>query len=170
MEFWLKPIYIKFRVRTLLIVLVILALIITGVVLYQNYVFHNLFFRNLTAAKVESVSVYHYAYEPKSVTLSEQEAEEVLALLRNIRLCEEPYKEFGINGGFPPTYRIQMKNGRSFELQAAVVGEHSVYILDEDAYNVGSYFDDAAADKVENILHLEELYNKYIEKYFQPPK
>ena len=169
MEYWLKPIYIKFRVRTLLIVLVILVLIITGVVLYQNYVFHNLFFRSLTAGNVESVSVYHYAYQPKTVTLSKQEAEEVLALLRNIRLYEEPYKNFGMTG-FPATYNIKLKNGRSFELQAAVVGERSVYILDGDAYNVGSCLDDKVTDKVENILHLEELYNKYIEQYFQLPK
>lgn len=169
MEFWLKPVCIKFRVRTLLIVVVILALIITGAVLYQNYVFHNLFFQNLTVAKVESVNVCHYAFQPKTVTLSEQEAEQVLALLRNIRLQEEPYTDFGMTG-YPATFHIQMKNGRSFELQAAVVGERSVYILDGKAYNVGSFSDDKASHKVENILQLEELYNKYIEQYFQLPK
>ena len=165
MEHWLKPVYIKFRVRTLLIVLVILALIITGAVLYQNYVFHNLFFRNLTAGNVKSVSVYHYAYQPKTVTLSDQEAEEVLLLLRNIRLQEEPYTDFGMTV-HPATFCIQMKSGRSFELQAAVVGERGVYILDGDAYSVEDYADEKVASGIENINHLEELYEKYVRQYF----
>ena len=53
MRFWTKPIYVKFRLRSLLILLIALGIIVSGVVLYKNYVFHNLFFKTLSLDKIE---------------------------------------------------------------------------------------------------------------------
>ncbi len=169
MSFWTKPIYVKFRLWYLLILLLALGIIISGVVLYKNFVFHNLFFKTLSLDKIESICVYDY-YEQGKTELSKEEAEEVVSLLRNIRFKEEPYKEFGLIGGHGRCYYIRLKNGISFDLNLSG-GNPGVYIINiVDAYSIGYREDPSTADEFNNLWCLEDLYYEYVKKYYPNAK
>lgn len=165
MEIWTKPIYIKFRVRTLLIFLVILGILITGVVLYKNFVFHNLFFQNLSIDDIESIEIYHNVRLGETAVLSTQDAEAVISLLRNIRLEEEPYSDYGVIGGHGNDFHIKLKNGIRFDLQLAG-GDPGVYIFNGDGYSIGYRDDPDTAEKFKNIWRLDALYEELADKYF----
>ena len=168
MNIWTKPIYIKMRVWFLLALLIALGLVVTGTVLYKNYVFHNLFFKTLSSDKIESISVYGY-YGKGPTVLSPQEKEDVVSLLRNIRLREEPYTNYGLIGDKGVDYHIEMKSGISFDLNLSS-GDPGVYIVDDKAYSVGYREDQSTSGDFENIRCLEELYSRYVEKYYPNDK
>lgn len=168
MGFLTKPIYVRFRVRTLLILLIVLGLIVAGVVLYKNYIFHNLFFQKLSIDKVDSICIYNY-YEQGSTALSMQETDNVISLLRNIRLKEEPFKNYALIGDQGDDYHIRLKNGISFDLNLSG-GNPGVYIINDRAYSIGYREDLNAADDFENIWRLEELHSEYIKKYYPNDK
>lgn len=160
-----KPIYIKFRLSTLLIFLLVLALLITGVVLYKHYVFHNWFFSTLSADAVEAIYVGD-AYHPET-QLPADDAEKVIALLRNIRLQEEPYDGMRFVGA-SASYRIRLKNGIEFELMTYpgdLQGGPLMYIFGTDGYKVGTRDDPESAAVYENMMQLEMLLQEYIDKY-----
>jgi hypothetical protein len=167
-SFWTKPIYVKFRLWSLLILLIVLGIIISGVVLYKNYVFHNLFFRTLSLDKIESICVYNY-YGQGATVLSEEETEAVVSLLRHIRLKEEPFKNFGLLGDQGDDYHIRLKNGISFDLDLSG-GNPGVYIINDRAYSIGCREDLNAAEDFENIWRLEELHSEYVKKYYPNDK
>lgn len=163
LQFLLKPIYIRIPVAALLVLALVLALGITGWVLYDNYVFHDLFFMNLEQADIASVSVY--SNHGKELTpLSEEEVEAMLPLLRKIRLREEPYKNVGTMGG-RTAYRIELKNGRAFDLDL-FGGDPGMYILGEDAYSIGYRDDPVASEDFENLWALEEMCSAHQAKYY----
>lgn len=164
MRFWTKPIYVKFRLRCLLILLIALGIIVSGVVLYKNYVFHNLFFKTLSLDKIESICVYN-DYGQGTTVLSEEETEEIVSLLRNIRLKEEPFENYGLLGDHGDDYHISLKNGISFDLNLSG-GDPGVYIINDRAYSIGYWEDLSSADDFENIWRLEELHSEYVEKYY----
>ena len=168
MSFWTKAIYVKFRVRTLLILLIILGLVIATVMLYKNYVFHNLFFQTLSIDKVDSICIYNY-YQQGSTALSTQETNNVIALLRNIRLKEEPFKNYELIGDHGDGYHIRLKNGISFDLNLSG-GNPGVYIINDGAYSIGYREDLNTADDFENIWRLEELHSELIKKYYPKDK
>ena len=156
-----KPIFIKFRLSTLLIVLLILALLVTGVVLYRNYVFHNWFFSTLSADKVEAIYIGN-CYHPET-QLPEEAAQAVIMLLRNIHLEEEPYKNVAFFGS-GAAYRIRLKNGTEFKL-TAYSGGPLMYVFGTDGYKVGERNDPESVAVYENILQLEKLLQEYIDAY-----
>ena len=160
MSFWTKPIYVKFRLWSLLILLIILGIIISGVVLYKNYVFHNLFFKTLSLDKIESICVYNDDRQGTTV-LSEEETEAVVSLLRNIRLKEEPFINYGLIGDQDNGYHIKLKNGISFDLNFSG-GNPGVYIINDRAYSIGYREDLSAAEDFENIWRLEELHSEHV--------
>ena len=168
MNIWKKPVYIKMRVWLLLVLLIALGLVVTGAVLYKNYVFHNLFFKTLSSDKIESISVYGY-YGKGPTVLSPQEKEDVVSLLRNIRLREEPYTNYGLIGDKGVDYHIKLKNGISFDLDLSG-GDPGVYIINNKAYSIGYREDQSASGDFENIWQLEELYSRYVEKYYPNDK
>ena len=168
MNIWTKPIYIKMRVWVLLVLLIVLGILVSSAVLYQNYVFHNLFFKTLSPDKIESVSVYSY-YGKALTPLSNQETEDVIALLSNIRLKEAPYVDYGVTGDKGTDYRIKLKNGIQFDFNLSG-GDPGVYIINGKAYSVGYRDDPNASEDFENIWHLEELYRDHIKKYYPNAK
>lgn len=168
MNFWTKPIYVKFRLRFLLILAIIFGIIVFGVVLYKNCAFHNLFFKTLSLDKIESIYVYNY-YRQGTTALSAEEAEEVVSLLRNIRLKGEPYKDFKLMGDQGDDYHIRLKNGISFDLNLSG-GNPGAYIINDEGYVIGYREDPSATDEFENIWCLEELHRKYLKKYYPQNK
>lgn len=168
MNIWTKPIYIKIRIRFLLVLLIILAIVVAGVVLYKNYVFHNLFFKTLSSDNIESVSVYGY-YGKGPTALSRQETEDVVLLLRKIRVKEEPYTNYGLIGNKGDGYHIRLKNGITFDLDFSG-GDPGVYIINNKAYSIGYREDLSTYPDFENIWRLEELYDTYVEKYYPDDK
>ena len=164
MSFLTKPVYVRFRVRTLLILLIVLGLIVAGVVLYKSYVFHNLFFQTLSIDKVDSIYIYNY-YERGSTALSMEETDDVISLLRNIRLKEEPFKNYAQLGDQGADYHIKLKNGISFDLNLSG-GDPGMYIINDEAYSIGYWEDQSAADDFKNIWCLEELHSAYIKEYY----
>lgn len=168
MSFWTKPICVKFRLWSLLILLIVLGIIISGVVLYKNYVFHNLFFKTLSLDKIESICVYNY-YGQGTTVLSKEETEEMVSLLCNIRLKEEPFKDYGLLGDQGDDYHIRLKNGISFDLNLSG-GNPGAYIINDDGYVIGYREDLSATDDFENIWRLEELHSVLIKKYYPNDK
>lgn len=164
MKLLTKPIYIRFPVATLLVLLLVLALVITGFVLYRNRVFHNLFFQTLSSNNVRSISIYS-AYEKELTPLSQEETDALIPLLRNIRLKEEPYQYYGLIGDQGNDYRIELKNGITFDLNLSG-GDPGVYIFGEDAYSIGYRNDPEAAADFENLWNLEAMYRIHTEKYY----
>lgn len=168
MNIWTKPIHIKIRVWLLLALLIALGLVVIGAVLYKNYVFHNLFFKTLSSDKIESISVYGY-YGKGPTVLSPQEKEDVVSLLRNIRLKEEPYTNYGLIGDKGVDYHIKLKNGISFDLDLSG-GDPGVYVINNKAYSIGYREDQSTSGDFENIWRLEELYSKHVKKYYPNDK
>jgi len=168
MSFWTKPIYIKFRLWFLLIFLIVLGIIISGVVLYKNYVFHNLFFNTLSIDKIETICVYNY-YGQGVTVLSNEEAKEVISLLRNVRLKEEPYKSYKLLGDQGDDYNIRLKNGISFDLNLSG-GDPGAYIINDDGYVIGYRENPNSVEDFENIWCLEELHSVLIKKYYPNDK
>lgn len=164
MNSWTKPVYIKFRLWFLLIILIVLGIIVSGVVLHKNYAFHNLFFRSLSLSKIESIYVYN-CYEQGIKALSAEESEAVVSLLRNIRLKGEPYKKYSLLGDNGNNYHVKLKNGISFDLNLSG-GNPGAYIINDEAYIIGCREDLSTSDEFENIWCLEELYSEYIKKYY----
>ena len=154
MDFFKKTIEIRFRLRSLLIVLLCLGLLVAGVAMYQGYVFHNLFFSCLNFDAIASVQVCHPDGETFS-DLNDSQTKELAFLLRNIRLRSEPYQDFGILGDKGIDYRISLKNGIVFDLNI-YCGEPACYIINGLAYP-------AEASDHHNLLLLEALYNSHID-------
>lgn len=164
MKFWTKPIYIRFSVKALLLCLLLLSLLLTGIVFYKNYIFHNWFFKTLSTDKIEAIYVYNSGEQEKSM-LTEQETEAVVSLLRNVRLKEEPYKNYKLLGDRGNDYHIKLKSGISFDLNLSG-GDPGVYIFNGNGYSVGYRDDPDAAEAFENLWRLEELYRGHTQKYY----
>lgn len=156
MDFWMKPVYIRVRVRSVLLLLLFLVLACTGIVLYRNYVFHNLFFQTLSENQIEGIYIYQ-EYQKESTILSNEDTQDVISLLNGIRLKEEPYKKFGVMGDRGNDYHIQMKNGKSFDLNVVFIGDRAYYIIGEDAYPV---------EYNENCAAIRALYREHRQKYY----
>lgn len=157
----IKPVYIKLRLTTLLIILLILALLISCAVLYNNYVLHNWFFSGLSSATVEAVYVGD-GFHPQT-QLPDDAAQTVIQLLRSIRLREEPYTDAEFTGP-GACYRIVLKSGIEFELMP-YAGDPLMYVFGTNGYPVGSRNDPKSAAVYDHLRQLEILLEEYIETY-----
>lgn len=149
MKFLTKPFYIKLRLRDLLILFLCAAFLVIGFFLYKSYAFHNLFFRSLSENKIESV--YIYDRDGQSLTaLEDAQIAQLVPLLRNIRLTEEPYVDFGVLGDYGNDFQIRLKSGIVLELNV-YGGEPACYIINGESYPVQT------AD-IESLHRLEVFY------------
>lgn len=146
------------------IVILGLCVIITCTVLYRRFVFHNLFFQNLDEDLVKSVWVYDHFGRGLS-ELSPEDTERALALIRQIRIHREPYKNYELMGDSGWDLQVRLRCGIVFNLNLGG-GDPGVYIIDDNAYSVGHRTDLSAQADFENIWALEELCSRLREAYY----
>ena len=156
MEFWLRPVYIRVRIRTLLILLLALTSIWTGIILYRNYVFQNLFLKNLSTHLIEEICIYQ-EYQKDCTALDSDDTQAVISCLNGIRLKEEPYKDFHIVGDRGNDYLIRLKNGKSFVLNMFIIGDQAYYVFNQDTYPV---------EHNENFQTFRTLHEAHMQKYY----
>ena len=152
MKFLTKPICIKLRLRDLLILVLCAALLVTSLFLYKSYAFHNLYLCSLSENKIEVIYIYD-RYGQNPTALGAAELAQLVPLLRNIRLTEEPYTNFGVLGDYGDDFQIRLKNGMVLELNL-YGGEPACYIINGKGYPV-------QATDLENLHRLEEFCKTY---------
>lgn len=153
---------LRISIGALLAILLALVLVVVGAVMYHNHIFHNWFFRTLSADRIESVTI-SAENSQTTATLSSEEAEALVALMKGIRRSEQPYKnvQVGNYGG----YEIVFKSGIRFCMKILSVEDVGMIVIDENFYPVADLREEEALE-TKNFWMLEDLYSRQAANHF----
>lgn len=154
---------LRISVGALLMILLALVLVVVGVVMYRNYTFHNWFFRSLSANHIETVTIFAENSQ-STATLSSEETEALVALMKDIRLSEKPYKNVQVMVNYGG-YEIVFKSGIRFCMKILSVEDVGMIVIDEKFYPVADLREEEALE-TKKFQMLEALYTRQESDHF----
>ena len=154
---------LRISIGALLAILLALVLVVVGAEMYRNHIFHNWFFRTLSADHIESVTI-SAENSQTTATLSSEEAEALVALMKGIRLSEQPYKNVQVVGNYGG-YEIVFKSGIRFCMKVSIVEDVGMIVIDENFYPVADLREEEALE-AKNFRMLEDLYSQQAANHF----
>lgn len=154
---------LRISVGALLMILLALVLVVVGVVMYRNYAFHNRFFDTLSTGNIESVTIFA-DNDRQTDALDRKEIEELVMLMKNIRLSEKPYKNVQVMGSYGG-YEIVFKTGIRFCVGILSLEEVGLVVIGENFHPVAD-LGDVDSLETKNFLMLESLYSQHVANYF----